>query len=450
MEYNFLELADKYYDDALADLKKLISCKSVLDVYKPKSAYPFGMGCKEALDTMLSFAQRDGFKYINDDYFAGMIEYGEGEEIAILGHLDVVPADGDWKTDPFEAVEANGNLYGRGTTDDKGPVIASYYAVKMLKDLGIKFNKKVQIIVGCDEESGSRCLKHYFSNHKKPQMGFSPDADFPLIYGEKAFASFDILGNVNHDSIIDTWKSGTRSNIVPDTCKVTLKGNYKEEFNKFLTDNNISGKIDGDTYITYGKAAHGSMPELGINANFSMARFVDSIHSDNFTKFILDCLLDDPYGKRMEIDAENGDMGRLSLNPGVFDVENNECHIEIDCRTPKESCEKVIDVYVKECANKHNLIYKPTHREAIHYVDPNSNLVQSLYKAYKEIALDEVNKPMTIGGGTYAKFIDNCVAFGPTFPGEDNLIHSPNEFINLENFKKDIAIYAYAIYELVK
>ena len=450
MDYNFLELADKYYDDAILDLEELIRCKSVLDVYKPTSIHPFGEGCAKALDTMLSFAKRDGFLFLNDDYYAGEIKYGEGEDFAILGHLDVVPAEGAWDTDPFEPTIKDNRLYGRGSTDDKGPVIAAYYAIKMLRDLGVKFNKCVKLIVGCDEETESRCLQHYFKKHNKPSIGFSPDADFPLIYGEKAFANFSILGSVDPHSIIKTWKSGSRVNIVPDTCEVTLKGDYQKEFYEFLKNNNYNGEVKDNTYYTYGKAAHGSTPELGLNANFIMAEFVNSIYNDNFTRFILDCLSFDPYGEKMEINVENGDMGKLSLNPGIFEVLNNECLIQCDCRTPKDSQYKVIDVYVKDCAQKHKLIYKADHRKEIHYVDPNSYLVQSLYKAYKEISGDNVNKPMTIGGGTYAKFIDNCVAFGPTLPGEDNLIHSPNEYIDLNNFKKDIAIYAYAIYELVK
>ncbi len=449
MEYDFLKLADKYFDSAVNDLKDLISAKSVLDEYNPNSDAPFGEGCKQALEMMLNIAARDGFATLNDDNYAGEIKYGNGEDLAILGHLDVVPADGEWNTNPFVGTVIGNKLYGRGSTDDKGPVIASYYAIKMLKDLNIKFNKTVKLIVGCDEESGSRCLEHYFKNHSKPNIGFSPDADFPLIYGEKAFANFEIKGLTN-STIIKTWNSGSRSNIVPDKCEVVLNKDLKKEFNEFLKDNNYKGEVKGDTYITYGKAAHGSMPEGGINSNFIMAEFVNKYEKDNFTSFILKYLSFDPHGEKMAIDITNADMGQLSLNPGIFRVGNNNVSIVCDCRTPKNDWYKVIDEKVSKCAKEFNMSYVVGERKDMHYVDPDSKLVQSLYKAYKEISLDDVNKPFTIGGGTYAKFIDNCVAFGPTFVGCDDLIHSPNEFIELDNFKKDIAIYAYAIYELVK
>lgn len=449
MDYDFLKLADKYFDSAVEDLKDLIASKSVLDEYNEYSHAPFGEGCLEALNKMLGFAKRDGFLFLNDDGYAGEIKYGNGDDIAVLGHLDVVPAEGDWKTDPFVGTIIDNKLYGRGATDDKGPVIASYYALKMLRDLGVKFNKTVKIIVGCDEESGSRCLEHYFKNHHKPEIGFSPDADYPLIYGEKAFANFEIVGTIN-STIIKSWNSGSRSNIVPDTCIVELNKDLKKEFKEFLNKNNYSGEVVGNTYKTYGKAAHGSMPALGLNANFIMAEFINGIEKDNFTSFIIKYLSFDPIGEKMGIDILNADMGSLSLNPGIFKVNEGKVLIVCDCRTPKNEWYKVVDEKVSMASKEFGLEYKVGERKDMHYVDPNSNLVKSLYKAYKEISLDNESKPFTIGGGTYAKFIDNCVAFGPTFRGCDDLIHSPNEFIDLENFKKDIAIYAYAIYELVK
>lgn len=450
MDYDFMSLVDEYLESAIEDLSKLIECKSVLDEYIPASSSPFGEGAHKAIDIMEAMAKRDGFPFLNDSYYACEIKYGSGDDIAVLGHLDVVPADGDWKTNPFMLTRIDNVLYGRGTTDDKGPVIATYYALKILKDLGVKFNKTVKMILGCDEESGSRCLEHYFRNHKKPELGFSPDADFPLIYGEKAFSNFDIAGPLDKDSIIKEWESGSRINIVPDTCRVLLKGDYKCEFYSFLKEKNYKGEVKGDTYITYGLSAHGSMPELGLNSNFIMAEFIQTIKKDNFISFIMNYLSYDPYGQKMGIDIEYKDMGKLSLNPGVFKVSDGQCLIMCDCRTPKDDHYILIDKKVDKCAKAFNLSYVKKERKRIHYVDPNSYLVKSLDKAYKEISKDKVSKPMTIGGGTYAKFIDNCIAFGPTYPGEDDLIHSPNEFIKIDNFKKDIAIYAYAIYELVK
>ena len=211
MEFDLNKLANDYKEEALDLLKRLISCASVLDEYKPNSDAPFGKENKKALELLLKQAQNDGFITKNVDNYAGHIEFGSGDEkVGILAHLDVVPVKKEeWETDPFELVIKGDKMFARGSLDDKGPLVASYIAMKILKDLGFKPNKRVRLIAGCDEESGSRCLERYFEKEPKPEYGFSPDADFPLIYGEKAMMSYDILGDVS-DDIIEEFICGDR------------------------------------------------------------------------------------------------------------------------------------------------------------------------------------------------------------------------------------------------
>ncbi len=97
--------------------------------------------------------------------------------LGILGHLDVVPPGklADWEREPFDPVEKDGMMYGRGTQDDKGPMVAAMFAVKALMDAGVKFNKRVRFIFGTDEETLWRCINRYRENEEMPSMGFSPD-----------------------------------------------------------------------------------------------------------------------------------------------------------------------------------------------------------------------------------------------------------------------------------
>ena len=184
---------EDYLDLGYDTLSKLIECPSVLDEYRENSDIPFGKGCKKALDTLLSIGNKMGFETKNIDNYAGYLEYGKGDELlGILAHLDVVPVVKDeWVTDPFQLIFYGDKMYGRGTTDDKGPLVSSLIAIKMLKDEGFKPNKRIRLIAGCDEESGSRCLERYLEKEGEPTMAFSPDASFPLIYGEKAILSYD-------------------------------------------------------------------------------------------------------------------------------------------------------------------------------------------------------------------------------------------------------------------
>ena len=227
-----LELLIKNYKDLGIDvLRDLISYKTVLDKYEENGECPFGIENKKALDYILAKGEEFGFKSKNVDNYAGHIEFGSGEEIlGVLAHIDVVPVEeSEWVSDPFKLDIRENKLFGRGTTDDKGPLVASLIAMKALKDEGFVPNKKIRLIMGCDEESGSRCLERYLDKEAHPNLAFSPDADFPLIYGEKAIISFDIMANIKND-IITYMNAGERYNIVPSKASFKLSVDLRREF----------------------------------------------------------------------------------------------------------------------------------------------------------------------------------------------------------------------------
>ena len=221
---NIKELILKYKNEAISMLSDLVAFESVLDEFNPNSDAPFGIENKKALEYLLKKASNDGFVVKNVDNYAGHIEYGQGEEIlGVLAHLDVVPVKKEeWNSYPFTLTLQDGKMYGRGSMDDKGPLVSSYIALKLLKELNFIPNKRIRLIVGCDEESGSRCLHHYLSKEEKPTLGFSPDAEFPLIYGEKGMTSYDIYGDVS-DDVIEEFICGDRYNIVPSLAMMKLK-----------------------------------------------------------------------------------------------------------------------------------------------------------------------------------------------------------------------------------
>lgn len=190
---------------------------------------PYGKACRNALDAMLEIGKRDGFVTYDEHGYAGHIDIGDQEEsFGILGHLDVVPVNEvGWNSDPFKVVQVNDKLYGRGVADDKGPLLAGYYAAKIIHDLNLPVKKKIRVIFGCDEERGSSCVAHYFQNNPFPSMGFTPDAEFPVVYGEKGIVRFDIKGDVKKDGLV-AMVAGDRVNIVPEKCEAIIEGNHKQ------------------------------------------------------------------------------------------------------------------------------------------------------------------------------------------------------------------------------
>ena len=132
---------NKYTPEIVKSIQELIRIKTVLDT--PVEGGPFGQGNKECLEKTLKLCESLGFKVKNLDGYCGYAEIGEGEEIVgIVGHLDVVPEGEGWKYPPYSGEIVDGEIWGRGTWDDKGPTIISIYAIKALMDSGFKFNKR--------------------------------------------------------------------------------------------------------------------------------------------------------------------------------------------------------------------------------------------------------------------------------------------------------------------
>ena len=440
-----------YKEYAIKLLSDLIAFESVLDEFNPNSDAPFGIENKKCLEYLLNAANNDGFIVKNVDNYAGHIEYGNGEEsLGILAHLDVVPVKKDeWDSYPFKLDIRDGKMYARGAIDDKGPLVASYIALKMLKDNGFKPNKRIRLIVGCDEESGSRCLEHYFKYVEKPSFGFSPVAEFPVIYGEKGMMSYDIVGELNDDIILE-FSCGERYNIVPSMAKMKLAKDMSKEYKEYLVLNNYNGEIIDDYYIAYGKAAHAMCPQNGINAAYILFDFLNKYTSSRIAKFIDEYFLFDVNGKKLGYYIYDEDMKHLTSNLAIVDIKDNKLKIGVNCRIPVDSQAQVIKDCISIATRKYDLSYKVINESKRHFVDPNSNLVQTLMKCYQEVTGDYETKPFTIGGGTYARELNTAVAFGPVFVGREDVCHIANEYMFLEDFYNSIEVYYKSIYELTK
>ncbi len=236
-------------EELINELQQLIQIESVLDENNASEDAPFGQGPLEALQWMLNKGEEYGFTTKNIDNMAGHIEMGQGEELlGILCHVDVVPASNGWTYPPFKGEVVDGKLYGRGAIDDKGPTIAAWLAMKMVKDANIHLNKRVRMIIGADEESGFRCVKRYFEKEEMPTVGFAPDADFPLINAEKGIANleFTLINHMQESEQLLSFQAGKRTNMVPDLAEAVVENVDPEiiqNFQNFLEKNNLEGTI---------------------------------------------------------------------------------------------------------------------------------------------------------------------------------------------------------------
>ena len=319
------KIAETYRNEFIEKTQALLRIPTLLETFDPENLEaPFGNPIRQALDWFLYMGESDGFKTKNIDNYAGHLEMGSGKEVlGILGHLDVVPTGGKWSYPPFGATLVDGKIYARGAMDDKGPSMAAYIAMKMVKDQNLKLNKKVRLILGCDEESGMRCIRRYLEKEQMPDIGFAPDADFPLIYGEKGNLSWDIVGKETDDLIISIH-AGERYNVVPDECVAVLKKDVTEAFNAYLNKNQYQGKVEGNSYTIFGKNSHAAWPYNGVNAIFLMAEFLKDHTSSKLIDYLCKYQTHDYYGKKLGIDHFDPEMKELTINLAIINYENNE------------------------------------------------------------------------------------------------------------------------------
>lgn len=445
---DFIKYANDNKENFLNDLKELLKIDTVLVEQPEVKEAPFGYNLVKALDYMLELGKKEGFVTKNIENVAGHIEYGEGEEvIGVLCHLDVVPTGDGWTYPPFVPTIVDNKIYARGSMDDKGACISSLYALKALKESGVKLNKKIRLIFGTDEETGSRGIARYLQLEKMPDLGFSPDADYPLIYGEKGILSFDLEGKVN-DEIIE-FVSGDRYNVVPEVATVTLKHDYKEKYLEFLIKNNYNGEVKDNKYIMYGKRAHAMEPRNGVNAIIRLVEFLNTIIDDKYIKFINDNFKCSRLST-MNQNFTDPEMGDLTSNVALLNIKNGEGKCGINFRYPINwDKDKFFDT-LDNISKLSNVNVKLLNDSKPHYVSKEDDLVKTLHKSYIKYTNDDKTPLMTIGGGTYARSLKKAVAFGPMMPGREDVVHQVDEYAYIDDLLISVAIFADALKELGK
>lgn len=437
---SYKKLLKTYRNEMIEELKKFVSINSVLDESTITKGKPFGEGVDKALEYVAELGKKNGFKVDRCDGYATEITIGEGSKnIGIYAHADVVPVSGVWNKPAFEPYVENGNIYGRGTSDDKGPFIAAFFAAKALNELGLLKDTKITMVVGGDEESGSRCLEYYFHTLKKPyaDYGFTPDSDFPLIYGEKGISDFVPEIKVEIPGV-KSIKGGVASNAVCDRVEVEMDDFSKVE--EFCKKSHISYEITGKTFVFLGKSCHGSTPELGDNAALKALNVLGKVCGvEILTKIAAG--LSDTTGTAFGGFGKSKLLGQTTYCVGLISYEKGVLKFTVNFRYP-ENVNR--EEYVANFDNVFGTKSAFDGESKFLLFDPKTKLVKTLLKAYRRETLD-FSKPFTIGGGTYAKHCKNTIAFGALFPGRVSTMHEPNEYMPLKDIYKAADIYATAI-----
>ena len=451
MERKVYELIDGYREAYLETLRRWVRVPSVKGEAKENA--PFGREVRTMLDTAMEDARGMGFDVRDFDGYACDVTLGGAEEkIAVLGHLDVVPVGDGWTKPPFEGLVEDGRIYGRGTNDDKGPALAALFAMKAIREAGIPLRKGIRLILGCDEESGWEDMEYYGAHEQIPDIGFSPDASFPLINTEKGMLGLELRAPAAATGLkILEAATGDRVNVIPGECRVLAEGGeetaarvkaYAQQtglpYTAEVTDRGVWLKATGIP-------GHSAYPEGKRNAIGMMLLLLRELGAEGPVATLAEAVGLESDGTSLGCACRDEVSKGLTCNMGILRLENGEWYGTLDMRCPVTADqEKLRDAVI---AHLPGFDVKTSTMKPPHHVPAESELVKSLLAAYEEETGLE-GKPMSTGGGTYAKVLKQGVAFGALFPDEEDLAHQADEYEAVDRLMLAMKIYANALIRL--
>ncbi len=441
--------AAELLDETVANLSELVSFPSVANYDQDNT--PFGVANRDCLNKALQIGAGYGFKTKNLDDKVGYIEMGDGPKtIGILAHLDVVPVSDTWATDPFKATIVGDKIFGRGTSDDKGGAVCSLMALKILTEMKADLkDKKIRLILGCNEENGSRGIAHYVSKEGYVDMGFTPDAEFPLIYGEKGMAGGLLTGH--SDKIIEA-KGGSARNAVPASVSFTLKPDALDanRLDAFFSEHHIAYTYSNDPekalLTVTGTAAHAATPELGVNAiSYAYEGMYQAGINDPFVSSYHKLIGLGFNGENLDLNLSDK-YGQLTCNIGLTYKQDDKICCTLDIRFPVTLHADAITAKLQ--ANGLGLITNVGGADPL-FFPLDHPMIKALMDAYRQYEPDSSRQPGTMGGGTYARSMKNIVAFGCAVRDESYHIHEDNEFVYKDDLSFQTAVYTQALLNLI-
>lgn len=446
-----LNLLDQRQEEYAAMLQSWIRVPSIRSEAAERA--PFGKEVRRMLDLAMADARAMGFAVRDIDGYACDITLGEGEEpIAVLAHLDVVPVGDGWQVDPFAAVRQGDEIIGRGTSDDKGPALAALFAIKAIKDAGVKLRRPIRMILGCDEESDWQDMAYYTAHEKMPEMGFSPDASFPLINTEKGMLHMALRAPLAKDGLqVKAMHTGERMNVIPGHAEalVAAAPDLAEKVTAYAAKTGLpyaaETTADGVLLKAEGIPGHSAYPEGRRNAIGMLLLLMKELGVQGPLRNLADAVGMEHDGASLGCACADELSGPLTCNMGILHIKDGAAYATLDCRCPVAAD---LDELEKQArAHLADWSVEVTEKKAPHHVPAESELVSSLLAAYhEETGLPAIAE--STGGGTYAKVLKQGVAFGASFPEDPDVAHQAGESISIAKMIKAAKVYANALLRL--
>jgi succinyl-diaminopimelate desuccinylase len=415
----------------LSEVMQIASVKG-----EPAPHAPYGKGPREVLAYVMEKSAAYGFQTTVIDDAIGYAHWGptDTDYIGVLGHLDVVPAGSGWSYPPFALTEKDGNFYGRGILDNKGPIISCLFAMKLLKDLGHQPQLPLRIIFGTDEESGMSDIPHYLAAEQPPRFGFTPDCKYPVVYGERGVVNvqLDFPLPAQEQQLLAAFSGDQFRDHVPDHLSVTIGSQSFEALGKRSPSN---APELGDNAIT--KLAQQAAPQLAATPSLQAALqwIAQSFHQQH-------------YGEGVDLVLEDADSGKLILTPVVLQKSASGLALEVAFRYPVSVTEEQVLAGVQEALPEGASL---TILRSIPGFCRSKDTpeIQTLSTIYHQVTGNDPT-PVTTTGATYARKMPNILAFGPSFPGQKGIAHNQDEYMAVADLRMNLEIYLRSLQALTK
>ena len=448
---------ESHREEYIKDVSDLCRIRSVSE--EPVGDKPFGEGCYEMLMASFKLAESYGFRTKNYDNYCGSAIYGDnpnGDSIGIIAHMDIVPEGNGWTHDPFEPTlsEDGKYLFGRGTADDKAPAMVGLYAMRFLKEHGIKLKNDIMLVFGLNEEKGSADMPEFLKREKAPKWSLVPDSKFPVGHAEIGFirAKFAIpdLG----DELVEIH-GGEATNSVPDRAYAVVSGCTVEEVRGKLGNmERITVEEDarGVRFLATGNSQHASRPAGAVNANNVLAQALlkaQVLHGKTLAAIeLFEKLTSHYYGEDLGITCED-EMSGWVRNEG------GKLILKPDIRYPVTADQKFLMDTLPQTAEKLGLEILDLSNNPAFSFPLDHPVVEKLIEVPREVLGMPDIPPIVLAGGTYARSLPNAVSFGVTVPDRVRLFgfekggaHQADEYGDIPNLMRSIKVYVRTLIEI--
>ncbi len=448
---------DANEDNIIQELKDICSIKSISDANS--DVKPFGQGCLDVLHLMLDKGKQHGFETYNyDNYVGGIVLNNQAEDmIGMWAHLDVVPEQDGWMSDPYQPIERDGFLFGRGVSDNKSAAIAGLYIQKAFRELQIPMKHNLQLFLGTSEETGMGDVEHYVNHYPHPKFSFVPDAGFPGACGEFGRVRYHVISKKKLSNQVKELHAGNVFNVIPNYAYVVLEDNGLLDTLNIPTEGYTVTKEDNCIKIeAFGLSRHAAAPEDAINAIHQLTKVLAVLpglsKEDQEIFAFLTKVNDDSYGTFFEIDKIDEVSGQTVSSGTVLRMNDGIVTLTNDCRhCVTDTNERVIDTVTRVC-EQHDFTMEVIEASKPYYLDKNSLPVQTITKAYQEYTKNPEAEMFVMKGGTYAGQIPNAVATGVCMKGTQPIpdyiklghgsVHQPDEMLPIDGYIEGIKLLA--------